>query len=162
MVGAGNGDRGIGPDDGRLMRAAEVPGDMHWIREIARAGTGDIGVDGLRMVTAEDRGKSGYNRGTAVRIAWCGVSSEAGRVGGRGVRGVGSGVMKMTHNMGIVTCQNCIEAEGLYRAAEGGRRTPTEEFTDAEWVGVLNKFGPKTHIWVAQRWVWEQRMAAME
>lgn len=139
--------------DGRQMRASEVQGDMHWLREIQRVGSGKNGE-----VVAEDRGKSGYAKGAALRVAWCGTQGEAGAKFGGG----GGGGGKMTYNRALVTCDDCVEAEGLYRAAEQGARTPVEEFTDDEWIKTLNKFGPKVHIWTAQRWVWEQRMAAME
>lgn len=92
-------------DPHRQLRGDQVEGDMHWIREIRRVGVG--GKD----VTAEDRGKSGYNRGAALRVAWCGLEAQSGK---QGVK-----VGKMTHNRAVVTCVDCIEAE--YKHNESGK-----------------------------------------
>lgn len=97
-------------DPHRQLRGDQVQGDMHWIREIRRVGVG--GKD----VTAEDRGKSGYNRGVALRVAWCGLEAQSGKSS----RGIGGrkGAAKLTHNRAVVTCADCIEAE--YKHNESG------------------------------------------
>lgn len=107
-------------DPSRPMTARELQGDMHWMREVRRQGSGRRNDDtGLREITAEDRGKSGHNRGVAVRIAWCGAESEATIQSGWAADKARAGSrLKMTQNRGIVTCADCIEAELKHHESE--------------------------------------------
>lgn len=84
------------------VRAADVPGDMHFIREVRRVGRGG------KPVGAEDRGRSGYNRGTPLMVAWCGVEA-----------GTARGSIKMTYNRAVVSCDGCL-TESAGESAAGG------------------------------------------
>jgi hypothetical protein len=109
-------------DPSRPLTARELEGDMHWMKEVRRQGSGRRNDDtGLREVTAEDRGKSGHGLGVAVRVSWCGAESEASiKSGWAADRSRAKSRLKMTQNRAAVTCVECIEAELKHHELESG------------------------------------------